>query len=298
MPKLNFGDSVVQLGSCFSTHISEKMRYAGFEVLDNPLGVIFHPIPLANQILLAFGKGDSNPNVQKADVWLSFDASSSVYAMNELQLQETMQERLLRLKKGLLSAKFLFVTMGSAHANLLKENNRVVANCHQQPSQLFQKVLSPANEIVTVWEEVIQLLNVVNPELYIVFTVSPVRYIRDGLIENNLSKAVLFQSINRLKNRVSYFPSFELVNDVLRDYRYFDVDGAHPNELAINFVWKELSQLLFDAQTQQTLQELYELRKMSEHRLLYPESVEAQKFQTSFQKKRENFFSLYPNIHW
>jgi hypothetical protein len=297
-PKLEHGQTVVQLGSCFSTHISEFMRNAGFEVLDNPLGVIFHPIPLAKQILLAFGETSPNPFVQKSDVWLSYDASSTLYAMSETELKVRLQNQLNQLKETLLKASYCFITLGSAHAYRLNSTRQIVANCHQQPKETFTKELSEVDELLEIWTKALRLMKQHNPKLQVVFTVSPVRYVRDGLMENNLSKSVLFQLVHKLASTGTYFPAFEIVNDVLRDYRYFEEDTAHPNSLAIQQVWNVLSEVIFSKTTQTDIKQLFELRKMEAHRLLYPESVEAQRFIQNTQQKRESFLSLHPKIIW
>ena len=298
-PKIQHGDSIVQLGSCFSTNMSFWFRRAGFRVQDNPLGVIFHPVPLAKQILMAFGKTEPSACVQKDDVYVSYDASSTLYAMSSSGLDELLQDRLQILRTSLSTAKLLVVTLGSAHGYRLKETGDFVANCHQQPQSLFQKELTCAEEMLPSWDLAIKELRKENPGIQIVFTVSPVRYIRDGLMENSLSKAELFRLISILKqSSIHYFPSYELVNDVLRDYRYFELDGVHPSDQATEFVWDFLRQELFSGQTNELIEEVMKLRKMEEHRLLYPESKKATEYLDFVKQKRESFLSLYPVVAW
>lgn len=295
-PKIQHGDSIVQLGSCFSTNMTYWFKRAGFRVLDNPLGVIFHPIPLAKQILMAFGKADLLPFVQKEDVFVSYDASSTLYAMSSSELEKVMQEQLRILKESLEKAKLVIVTLGSAHGYRLIENGEIVANCHQQAQSLFQKELSTAEEMTGDWNLALNLLKEVNPGIQIVFTISPVRYIRDGLMENSRSKAELFRLVSGLKQ--DYFPAYELINDVLRDYRYFERDGVHPTDEAAEFVWNFLKEELFSAQTNELIEEILKLRKMEEHRLLYPESEKAEEYRNLVKQKRESFLSQYPVVVW
>lgn len=298
-PKIKHGDSIVQLGSCFSTNMAFWFKRAGFRVLDNPLGVVFHPIPLAKQILLAFGKVDLSEFVQKEDVFVSYDASSTLYAMSSSDLKKLMQDQLQFLKDSLEKAGLLIVTLGSAHGYRLKESGKLVANCHQQPQSLFEKELTAAEEMFPEWELAIQELRTINPGIQIIFTVSPVRYIRDGLMENSLSKSELFRLVSLLKNvSMYYFPAFELVNDVLRDYRYFESDGVHPSDQAAAFVWDFLRQELFSEQTNGLIAEIMKLRKMEEHHLLYPESKKAEEYRISVEQKRESFLSRYPVVAW
>ena len=299
-PKIQHGDSIVQLGSCFSTNMSVWFRRAGFKVLDNPLGVIFHPVPLAKQILLAFGKADLSDFVQKEDVFVNYDASSTIYAMSSSELTDLIHEQLQVLRTSLEKAKLLIVTFGSAHGYRLIENGEIVANCHQQHKSKFDKELSQQAEIATTWNYAREILKEANPEIQIIFTVSPVRYIRDGLLENTLSKTILFRSVNSLNkyHSVYYFPAYELINDVLRDYRYFERDGVHPTDEAAEFVWNFLKEELFSAQTNELIEEIMKLRKMEEHRLLYPESKKAEEYRNLVKQKRESFLSLYPVVIW
>jgi len=298
-PKIQHGDSIVQLGSCFSTNMTDWFRKAGFKVLDNPLGVIFHPVPLAKQILMAFGKTEWSDFTQKEDVFLSYDASSSLYAMDNAELEKSMNRQLQELKNSLEQAKVLIVTFGSAHAYRLKTSGNIVANCHQQAQSAFNKELMDAAEMLPVWRQALNELKHANPTLQVIFTVSPVRYVRDGLMENSLSKSELFRLVSLVKDEsINYFPAYELVNDVLRDYRYFEVDGVHPTDQATQFVWNFLKQELFSDKTNEIIDELMKIRKMEEHRLLYPESRKAMEYQNTLKQKRESFLSQYPVVVW
>ena len=299
-PKIQHGDSIVQLGSCFSTNMTYWFRRAGFHVLDNPLGVIFHPVPLAKQILMAFGKADLLPFAQKEDVFVSYDASSSLYAMDSGELTSLLHKQLDELKQALLNAKLLIVTFGSAHGYRLIEQGEIAANCHQQPQAWFEKELSQTSEIDASWKYVLEILREANPEIQVLFTVSPVRYVRDGLMENTFSKSILFRSVNNLNkyNSVHYFPAYELVHDVLRDYRYFERDGVHPTDEAAEFVWDFLKQELFSAQTKELIEEVLKIRRMEEHRLLYPQSKKAEEYRELVKQKRESFLSRYPVVVW
>lgn len=300
LPKIQHGDSIVQLGSCFSSYMSFWFRRAGFQVLDNPLGVIFHPVPLAKQILLAFGKMEWSEFVPKEDVFLSYDASSTLYAMNAPELERLMNQQLQGLRNSLEKANILIITLGSAHGYRLKSSGNIVANCHQQSQAIFNKELSEAEKMLPFWEMALTELRLANPTVQVVFTVSPVRYIRDGLIANSRSKSELFRLVSLLGSDYNshYFPAFELVNDVLRDYRYFEVDGVHPTDQATEFVWNFLRQELFSDKTNEIIEELMKIRKMEEHRLLYPESRKAAEYQNNLKQKRESFLSQYPVVVW
>lgn len=296
---INHKQELILLGSCFSTHLHQRLRRAGFTSVSNPFGVVFHPIALAQ-----FIDESLNPKQERIicseDVWLSWDAGSEVYAMSEGELHKRLLTIRSEFKQAIERSEHLVITLGSAHGYRLKSTNELVANCHKQPGTIFEKELTEIAEMLRVWQHTLSQLNQYYPKLKIIFTVSPVRYSRDGWVENNRSKARLFELVQQLQNefQVGYFPSYELINDVLRDYRYFEVDGVHPNQLAVDEVWKLFRSWYFNAETTALTDEIESLRKMEEHRLLFPESENARKFQLSFKEKRESFLSLHPFISW
>lgn len=292
------GQKVVQLGSCFSTHITQKLRYAGFSVEDNPFGVIFHPLVIAEHIQQALSGEIVKKTVQKDDVFLDYRASGSVYGMTQKALEDALSQRFLHLKEALLTADYLMVTFGSALGYYLKETNELVANCHQQPAVLFDKKVIEVDEMTRIWKETIHQLKLVNPRLQVVLTVSPVRYSREGWVENNRSKARLLLVCEELTAVGTYFPSYELVNDLLRDYRYFEADGVHPNELAITEVWHLFQAWFFTKETQAVCAEIAKIRTMEAHRFLYPESVKVSQFQEKTNQLKRALLLKNPLISW
>jgi hypothetical protein len=288
---VDYRRSVVMLGSCFSEHLGVRMRNAGFHVLSNPLGIVFHPVPLARSLKEAvFGNAEERI-LQRDDVWLSYDAASTVYALSEEELKQKLLAKQNALKTEIRGAGTLFITLGSAHGYRFRSTGTIVANCHKTPSVEFEKELTTLEDLVKEWSEVIGYLKAECTDLQIVFTVSPVRYSRDGWIENNRSKARLLELIGELQQQlgVGYFPAYELVNDILRDYRYFEADGVHPNQQAIDHVWDLFCSWYFDEQTSGIVNEMESLRKMESHRLLFPESVKSIEFRKQFEQKRESF---------
>lgn len=291
---------ILLLGSCFSTHLNAKLKRAGFTVESNPFGVVFHPIPLARFISESLAETTNERTLLHNDIWLSWDASSELYALSESELITQLQTIRFNFKRQLQSAQLLVITLGSAHEYRLKSTSEVVANCHKQAASGFEKKITSQDHLLEPWIEVIEQLKSVNPNLKIVFTVSPIRYSRDGWVENNRSKARLFELVEQLQSRyeIAYFPSFELINDVLRDYRYFETDGVHPNSQAIEQVWNLFQSWYFEEKTAELVWQVEALRRMEEHRLLFPESVKSQQFLDQFQQKRESFLSLHPTINW
>jgi len=296
--KIKHGDKVVLIGSCFSDNLEPKFKNAGFDVLSNPLGTIFHPLALANCIYAAFNDFESTA-VQRNDLWFDWRASGTLYGTSKEALDSKVQESLSKLKNQLLETKLLVVTFGTAWGYGI-ESGETVANCHKMPSSLFEKQLSNVQLLLDVWNDVLSMLQSVNPRLQVVFTVSPVRHSKDGLIENNRSKARLLQACESLEENAScgYFPSYELVIDVLRDSRFFESDLVHPNQQAVDFVWKQAQTFFFGEETQVLVSEVEAVNRMRTHRPLHPESLEAQKFQENLKKQLAALREKHPEVYW
>jgi len=293
-PSFNYEDKFLLLGSCFSNHIGERLKYHGFRTEINPLGVVFHPLALATQLSKAM-KGDLSGKIfNVGDVYLHSLASSEVYGIGEEAVFSNYSKQLSELRNELLNSTILIITFGSMHGYTLVENNEIVANCHKQPTTTFNKVFSEINHVTAIWRELLDDLKTFNPKLEVVFTVSPVRYTRDGILENVHSKSRLLEVVSQLEQ--PYFPSYELVNDVLRDYRYFELDQSHPNDLAIREVWKMFKEWSFGSEEQKIMDLVLDVRTRENHRFLFPDSESTLEFQKITNEKRERLNSLYPYV--
>jgi hypothetical protein len=291
--KISYQSKTIFLGSCFSDEISSKFSQAGLNVLSNPFGTIFHPLA----ILHLFEEVEiENTCFQRGDLWFSWMCSGNVYALSKEELISKIILKKQEFHDYLIAADFLFVTFGTSIGYRLKSTNEIVANCHKMPSTLFDKELTPFTDMISTWKLLISRLEKLNPNLNVIFTVSPVRHIKDGIVENNVSKAQLFSLIQSIGG--VYFPSFEIVNDELRDYRFFKEDLVHPNEQAIHYVWTKFCETYLDENTNLIKDEVIAVRKMEQHKTLYPESVESLKFQEQIKRKKESLNSRVPNIKW
>lgn len=297
--RISHEKNVLFLGSCFSEHVSARLRQAGFEVLSNPFGVIFHPVPMARFVLESL-RGANDRIIQREDVFLSYDSSGEVYAMERQLLAQKLKEQRDLFAEKVRTASTLIVSFGSAHGYFESEHDCIVANCHKMPSQSFKKELSEISVLLQSWEEAVAGLREINPKLQLIFTVSPVRYIRDGWTENNRSKARLLQLCEELEkdSQAEYFPAYEIVTDILRDYRFFERDGAHPNELAIDEVWKVFSERYFPEGTKSLVARVMQLRQMEAHRLLHPESEASARFREKFRAEKQQFLIANSVIRW
>ena len=298
-PTMKHGESFVFLGSCFSDELGNIMRTSGFESMVNPGGTIFHPLAIAKLIEWSFDESISFRRLQHEDIFFSWELAGSVFGMSANELSMKMEKLRSELRNFLLKANQLFVTFGSAWAYILKSDGEIVANCHKQHSQLFQKENSSVEEIVTRWKSVISLLKKENPRISIFFTVSPVRHIKDGYIENNRSKARLLLAVEQLQEEsgVYYFPAYEFVLDDLRDYRFFKSDGVHPTPEAVLELWDFFQSSFFAEETIDLLLQWQQIRQAEQHKILYPKSQAARKHMEQTMKRKAQFLAAHPLFH-
>jgi hypothetical protein len=264
--EISHKEEVIFLGSCFSDEIGNKFKNAGFKTFQNPFGTIFHPLALSRLL-------DSNIDFEKSifkrnDVFLSWYTSSLFWNLNPVKLQQDLNKQRDTFHEKLKNCGVLFMTFGSSWEYFHLGLKEIVANCHKTEQKYFEKKLSPTAVISKTVKQSILELQHIYPNLKIVFTVSPVRHLREGLVENNRSKARLFEVIHSIIDEVpntSYFPSFELINDDLRDYRFFEKDLMHPNTQAIEYVWENLKTYYFTASTKGKVKKVENARILLNH---------------------------------
>lgn len=299
--KITHNDDVLLIGSCFSEHIGNRLNELKFRVHTNPFGIVFNPKSIETTLNRIINKDyfEENDVFEKEGNWYSLEAHSSVFAAgkNELLalLNNTIDEWNLKLK----SASFLIITVGSAFAYKSKLKEKIVANCHKLPQAEFDKVLLETQDIVFDYQILIDKLKQINPNLNILFTVSPVKHLRDGVVENSLSKAILIQSVHQLIKQNAncvYFPAYELVNDDLRDYRFYESDMAHPNVQAINYVWKKFSEVYFNEISHSINEKIIHIHQAYHHRLFNESTESSVKFKHKFYQKCVVLQSEFPHI--
>lgn len=298
--KINFSDKIIFLGSCFSDEISALAKQHGFNVIANPFGTLFHPLAIAQNILDSLADTVETNIIQNDDVYFDYSCSGKIFAMNEPELKDKVNGIRNHLKNEIMSSSYLFVTFGTAIGYHLNQTNQVVGNCHKQPARSFTKKLASIEQIVTIWKEVIQEIKRINPKINICFTVSPVRHVKEGLHENNLSKSTLLLAIDQLKNQdeINYFPSYELVIDILRDHRFFKEDLIHPNQQAIQFVWEKFMEVFLNSEIVEIAKKVKDIKNALQHRLQYPESKMALKFIDQLSERKSLLTNACSSICW
>jgi hypothetical protein len=281
--KISYIDKILFIGSCFSEEIGNKMCDLKFDVLQNPNGILYDPISITDALFSYIEKKpfDEENLVELNGLWHSWKHHSVFSGVNK---KEVLQKINTSINEGhffLKEAKILIITFGTAFNYQLKNGSKNVANCHKAPSDLFIKKLLPIEEMKTDLLSVISALELFNSELKIIFTVSPVKHIKDGIVENNRSKSRLIEAalvVADEKENVFYFPAYELVTDVLRDYRFYKNDLVHPNATAIDFVFEKFSESLFDKHAKELRKEIEKIILAVNHTPFLKESEAHQKF--------------------
>ncbi len=283
--KIRLKDPIFSIGSCFSDHMGSKLREHKFDVVTNPLGIIYNPYSIFKNLKLLLSEGlDPNNFIKNGDVYFHWDTHSAISGTNFNHFKELLEEKSRISKRSLVAAEWLIITFGTVYAYRYKGNDKIVANCHKVPQKEFEKQTLTREEIVEDYHETMEVVRTINPNIKVILTVSPVRHIRDGLVENNISKAILLQAVNEIvksDNACSYFPSYEIMIDELRDYRFYKSDMIHPSQQAIRYIWNKFSQVYFDQETIKFISNWSKILKSLSHRPFHPNTAEHQKFLTS-----------------
>ena len=285
------------MGSCFSDHIGERFQSLGLSVLTNPFGVIFHPIPLL-EILLNALQCEFNYSSENL-----FEFENRFYSLahhgaysdeSEEKLLHSLNQDLNKLRSGLSDSKTLCLTLGTSWGY---ENEGVIAaNCHKLPQSFFKKTLTSSVFIQNKLKEVIDALQRLNSSMNIILTVSPVRHVKDGLIENNRSKAQLLSAVHNIcdsEKSIFYFPSYELIMDDLRDYRFFKEDLIHPTDVAVDYVQEAFLKFGFDEESILAVKDLQKFQAFYRHRV---SNENSQAHKLKIEEKRSELERKYPRL--
>lgn len=282
---------VLTMGSCFAEVIGRKMQERKFDVLTNPFGTIFHPSLLAKLLGHTIFQDPLEPSgiLEREGLFFHYAAHSDLNGKSALELEEKWNQQIQKTHKYLSQSSHLMLTFGTAWIYEHQDFGSV-ANCHKQPQRLFQKTLSSLEKMTFDLCNVFDNFSRVFPQLNIILTVSPVRHIKDGIPENQLSKSLLRVLCSELEKKlesVSYFPAYEIMMDELRDYRFYKEDRIHPTAEAENYIWERFSSAFFPEETRLKISEIEKINRELGHRPLNPESNSHQKFLQNLLSKLE-----------
>ena len=294
-------DSLFFIGSCFSNNISEKLQVRKFDIQSNPYGILFDTLSIHKAIneIIDHKMYDESDLFYHNELYGSWnhhtefsDTSTKISLKN---INKKIAEAHIFLKK----TKTIIITLGSAFSYYHKENQQFVANCHKVPQKEFEKRMIHSNELSILLNEIIERINTFNPFAEVIFTISPVRHLRDGVIENNRSKAQLIEAVHYTISsnpKTHYFPSYEIVIDILRDYRFFDIDFAHPNYLATEIVFNYFMEMCVNPEDKELIVEMYKLNLAMNHRSLHPNTIAHKNFLKNHLEKSLQFAKKYPTV--
>ncbi|HCI55994.1 MAG TPA: GSCFA domain-containing protein [Bacteroidales bacterium] len=281
--KISYFTPVLFIGSCFAFETGRRMEELKMKVMINPFGSVYNPVSVGNTIDIImerklFGIDDI---FRYDNLYHSFFHNTEFSSDNFDIVIGRINESIIKAHDFLKEASFLFFTFGTARVYRLRENGMIVSNCHKLPSYYFVEELLSVDSICEFWMPLLDRIKSFNNRLKTIFTVSPVRYMKEGAHGNQVSKSVLFLSIEKLLSHPSfprYFPAYELIIDDLRDYRFYNDDMVHPSSFAVNYVFNAFSRAYFSDETICLINEVMEIVKASKHRLLSPAGESAKKF--------------------
>ena len=292
----NYKDSIFLIGSCFAENINECLNSDNFKTIANPFGILFNPKSIANILDRILSKKYYNENdfFFFDNYYWCYEHHGSL-AQTDINNYINDSNKLIdSTYKYLSNCSLLLITFGTAYVYTI--NNKVVSNCHKQPSNLFNSFNLSIDEITHDYSNLFQKIKMINPKIQIILTISPVRYISQGFVENNVSKSILHLAKHNLINKfdyVYYFPSFEYFIDIFRDYSFFNEDGIHPNKIAIDQIYKLFLNHILDLESLNYLSDWFELKKLLNHKILHPLSLSNITFQDKLNLKKEVFISKY-----
>ncbi|MDT0641427.1 GSCFA domain-containing protein [Zunongwangia sp. F363] len=307
-PKIDYNSKIFMLGSCFTENIGEKLEYFKFQNFRNPFGIFFHPRAIENfldRVVSRFKYKDEDV-FRHNERWHSFEAHSELSNSNKKNLLRDLNTGLRNSGKFLKSATHIVITLGTAWGYYHKDLDETVANCHKVAQQEFEKQLMTVDEIRQSLLQILSSIHLINPKASIIFNISPVRHLKDGFTDNQWSKSNLLAALQQCLSEfsqnkewgetLSYFPSYEIMMDELRDYRFYAEDMVHPNKTAVDYIWKQFQKTWISAEAEPTLKEVERIQKSLSHRSFNQKSKAHQKFQKQLQGKMQKLQKKYSHI--
>jgi hypothetical protein len=301
--KIDYNAKIVSLGSCFAVNMAEKFDYFKFENTCNPFGILFHPLAIEKLIDFAV----SEKQFVEKDVffhnerWHCFDAHSDLSNSDKEVLIANLNAIVKATKVQLQAASHIIITYGTSWVYRNIASDLIVANCHKVPQAAFSKEILSVDTIKKSIQNTLDLIQKINPKVNFIFTVSPVRHLKDGFVENQLSKAHLISALHSSNFQLptfTYFPSYEIMMDELRDYRFYAEDMIHPNSVAIDYIWQRFSETSISEESQMIMKEVETIQKGLAHRPFNSNSESHQQFLSKLNDKMVKLQKQFPQIQF
>jgi len=300
---IDYSSRIVSLGSCFAENMGEKFDFFKFQNTTNPFGIIFNPVSIEKIIDRAINLNyfTEDDLFFYNDLWHCYEVHSDLSNDNKEDFLSNLNQILKETNQQLTDATHIIITYGTSWIYKLKSSNEVVANCHKVPQNHFDKEILSVEGIAKSIQNTLDLIQKVNPNCNVIFTISPVRHLKDGFIENQRSKAhlitALHTSIFHLPTSM-YFPSFEIQMDELRDYRFYAQDMLHPNAVAIEYIWERFCESSIAEVAYPIMQEVASIQKGMAHRPFHPQSISHTKFLQNLSEKAAQLKVQFPFMNF
>ncbi len=301
--QIGYSSQVLLLGSCFVENMGSKLDYFKFRQLQNPFGILFHPMAiekLMERAILEITYFESDI-FHLNERWHCFDAHSALSETSKENLIKKLNDGLEATRSHLHTTSHIIITLGTAWVYRHNTSGNLAANCHKLPQREFSKELLSIDDIANSLERTMEHARSINKNIQFIFTVSPVRHLKDGFIENQRSKAHLISAVHKvLRTGITpiavegYFPSYEIMMDELRDYRFYDRDMVHPNQLAIDYFWEKFKQTWISEEAYATMTEVDDIQKGLQHRPFNPDSEQHRKFRDTLETKIASIRQEFP----
>ena len=301
LPEISHYSSLLLIGSCFSDRIGSRFVEGKFRTISNPFGVTYNTASIERQMRIITGdlSIEDSGIIKKGELYNNFDLHGSFDALSKEELLSTSGKIIAECRAFLKSCSHIFISPATAWVYVRKSTGITVNNCHKFPSSEFEKRMLSTGEVTGHLINILKIARNFNPGICPIFTISPVRHLKDGFAENSLSKSVLRLGISEaMKSGNShYFPSYEMVMDDLRDYRFYEDDLVHPNDLAADYIWNALCHCSMSDETIKRCREVTDLKKQLQHRPFMPGTKAHRKFLDAMLAKARKLGSDYPEIN-
>ncbi|SEP79797.1 GSCFA domain-containing protein [Flavobacterium urocaniciphilum] len=301
---IDYSSKIISFGSCFAENMGEKFEYFKFENVVNPFGIIFNSVSIEKLIIRCIRKQyfTENDIFQHNDLWHCYEVHSELSNSNKEEFLTTLNELIDSTHQQLLESTHIIITLGTSWVYRNIESNEIVANCHKVPQKQFTKELLSVAQIESNLQKILSEIQTINSHCKFIFTVSPVRHIKDGFMENNVSKAHLIAALNSVVtlslSKCNYFPSYEIMMDELRDYRFYAEDMLHPNQTAIDYIWIKFFENYVAEKEFGTMQQVCDIQKALHHKPFNPNSESHLKFLENLNSKITSIKSKLPHIQF
>jgi hypothetical protein len=297
---IDYNSKIVAVGSCFAENMNEKWEYFKFHITTNPFGILFNPVSIENIIERAINnqKFTDEDLFYHNELWHCFEVHSCLSRFSKNEMLTQLNMTLQHFSDSIKQATHFFITYGTSWVYEEKTTSKIVANCHKLPQNRFDKKLLSVSSIEKSIQKTIDLVKKINPSCSFIFTLSPVRHIKDGFVENNWSKAHLIAAVHEIiqSNEVSYFPSYEIMMDELRDYRFYANDLLHPNQTAIDYIWIKFFENYVNEKEFTAMKEVCSIQRDRKHKPFHPDSESHKKFLENIKQKINSLAERYPHI--